>query len=195
MGGQAMQQLTQILDKEKEDRNLATQQLMGTSQQIIGELKAQVINDMEKLRILVEQETENRNLLVRSLGDSHAKSQEMMKELVLAKANELNGKVEEEARQRNGLRDGISSEHKAIYAKLNEHSVVSSDLQRQIENNERCMRGKFIDHDSTQQSLRECTQRLADNQKSVDDKVNNLIIGVSPATDRTMSRATWGMQG
>merc|ERR1712007_127308 len=87
-----------------------------------------------------------------------------------------------EARQRNGLRDGISSEHKSIYAKLNEHSTVASDLQRQIETNERSMRGKFIDHDSTQQSLRECTQRLADNQKSVDDKVNNLIIGVSPAS-------------
>merc|ERR1712107_620609 len=158
------------------DRNLATRQLIGASQQTIDEVKAQVANEIENLRILVEQETENRHLMLRSLGNSHAESQELLKGVILAKANELHEKVEEEARNRNGLQDEISL-HRSIHEKLNEHSAVASDLQRQVENNEKSMWEKFNDHYSTQQSLHEFTQRLADNHKSVDDRVNNLIVG------------------
>merc|ERR1712007_147365 len=91
----------------------------------------------------------------------------------------------EEMRNRNELQDEISSLHRSIHEKLNEHSAVASDLQRQVENNEKSMWEKLNDHYSTQQSLHEFTQRLADNQKSVDDRVNNLIVGKFAATGRT----------
>merc|ERR1712137_1318447 len=121
----------------------------------------------------------------RSLGDSNAESQELLKEVFLAKANELHRKLEEETRQRDGLQVEINSFHRCIYEKLDEHSAMASNLQRQVENNERSMREKFNDQHSTQQSLQECTQRLANNQKSMDDRVNHLIVGRNAATDRT----------
>lgn len=174
----AIKQLAQTLDKEKQDQNSTTQQLVGASQQTIA-------GEIENLRNLLEKETENRQLLVRSLGDSHAESQELLKEVVLAKATELHEKVEEEARQRNRLQEEISSVHRSIYEKLNEHSAVALDLQRPVEKNERSMREKFNDEYSPQQSVNEYTLRFAKNHKSVDERVHNLTIGRFATTNRT----------